>query len=484
MPQPTYRKYGGPLDRFPSVLWGVLISTVVASLTFYLAIISALTYPYFSLNMVIAFFIALVYTTIAIKISRMSIKTVKPSVIIKALVIFWFLAPFLVAVPFSYFTHIDLANSYFEMVSGLTGTGFTILNPSNESPFINAIRAASQWTGEVGALFLTLILAIVYHVSPTGLVSALGKGERVRPSMYKTLIDLITIYLILTIIPITYMYLSGMSLYDSLVYTFAALATGGFAPTAGGTADLNPLQQGLVILTCVLGALNFSVYLNLRYGKVKRALNHPELKMLLGSIFFYAFLILLVWRNFSPQAVWSAVFHSASAVTTAGFQIQDVSKFSESVKYIITFAMIIGASAFSTGGGIKLFRAYIIGKLIASQVNKMGKPRGYIKTIKAMGKEIDPEDLLTMLTVVSAYIFTLLIMSMIITELMSMHKIRVPSIDILFEVASAMSGTGLSSGLTAIAPIDVRLLLAVSMIVGKLEVLPVLYAISSLFKKG
>ena len=465
------------------MLWGVLISTVVASLTFYLAIFSTLTYPYFDMNMVIALVVALIYSAIAIKISKMTINTVRPSIIIKALVIFWFLSPLLVALPFSYFTHIDIANSYFEMVSGLTGTGFTILNPSAQTPFVNAIRAASQWAGEVGALFLTLILAIVYHVSPTGLVSALGKGERVRPSMYKTLIDLIMIYIVLTIIPVIYMYLSGMSLYDSLVYTFAALATGGFAPTAGGTADLTPLQQGLVMLTCVLGALNFSVYLNLRYGRIKRALSHPELRMLVGSILFYAILILLVWKSFTPQAIWSALFHSASAVTTSGFQIQDVSKFNESVKYILTFAMLIGASAFSTGGGIKLFRAYMIGKLILSQVRKMGKPRGYISSIKVMGKEVDPNDLITMLTVVSAYIFTMLIISMIITELMSLHRIRVPSIDILFEVSSAMSGTGLSSGLTAVAPVDVRLLLAVAMIVGKLEVLPVLYAILSPFQK-
>ncbi len=484
MQRPIYRGYDAQRrEQFYPILWGILISSVVASLTFYLAIFSALTYPYFDINMLAASIIALIYSIIAIKISKMTITTIRPSVIIKALVIFWFLAPLLVAIPFSYFSHIDIANSYFEMVSGLTGTGFTILNPSTQTPFVNAIRAASQWAGEVGALFLTLILALVYHVSPTGLVSALGKGERVRPSMFKTLIDLISIYMILTVIPVTYMYLSGMSLYDSLVYTFAALATGGFAPTAGGTADLNVIQQGLVMLTCVLGALNFSIYLNLRYGRIRKAFSHPEFKMLIGSILFYALLILLVWKSFTPQAIWSAIFHSASAVTTSGFQIQDVSKFGESVKYILTFAMIIGASAFSTGGGIKLFRAYVIGKLILNQVKKMGKPRGYISTVKVMGKEVDPNDLITMLTVVSAYIFTLLIISMLITEMISLHKVKVPSIDILFEVASAMSGTGLSSGLIAVAPVDVRLVLAVAMIVGKLEVLPVLYAIISLFKK-
>jgi trk system potassium uptake protein TrkH len=389
----------------------------------------------------------------------------------------------LVAVPFSYFAKLSLPDSYFEMVSGFTGTGFTVLNPSKETPYVNAIRATSQWAGEVGALFLTLILAIVFNVSPTGIVSALGKGERVRPSMYKTLIDLVSIYLALTIIPITYLYLSGMSLYDSIVYTFAALATGGFAPTAGGTADLSVLQQGLVMLTCILGALNFSIYLNLRYGKVKQALSHPELKMLVGSILFYAALLLLVWRSFSPFKVWSALFHSASAVTTSGFQIEDVSKFSESAKYIITFAMIIGASAFSTGGGIKLFRAYVIGKLIAREVKRLGSPRGLVSKIIVMGKEVKEEDLVTMLTVVSAYIFTLLILSMVITELMAMHGVKVPSIDILFEVASAMSGTGLSSGLVNVAPTDVRLLLAVGMIVGKLEVLPVLFAFLELLRR-
>jgi trk system potassium uptake protein TrkH len=432
--------------------------------------------------MLLSLVLASVLALTAIKIVKPAISKVSPSVMIKALVLFWFLTPLIVAVPFSYFAKVSLPDAYFEMVSEFTGTGFTILQPSKENPFVNALRATSQWAGEVGALFLTLILAIVFHVSPTGIVSALGKGERVRPSMYKTLIDLVMIYIVLTAVPIAYMYLSGMKLYDAIVYTFAALATGGFAPTNGGTADLPFVQQALVMLTCLLGATNFSVYLSLRYGKVRQALSHPELKMLVGSVLFYAFLLLLVWRAFDPWHVWSALFHSASAVTTSGFQIADVSKFSESAKYIITIAMIVGASAFSTGGGIKLFRAYVLGKLISRELRSVGAPRGYVNKITVMGKEISEDDLVTMLTVVATYIFTLLAIALIITELMSIHKVPAPSIDIIFEVASAMSGTGLSSGLVNVAPTDVRLILAAAMIVGKLEVLPFLYALVSAFR--
>jgi len=459
-----------------------LLALVVSSLTFVISVVTALTYPYFDYDMVLSIALAMLFAFIAIKIVKPAISALTPSVMIKALVVFWFLTPFLVAVPFSYFARISLPNAYFEMVSGFTGTGFTVLEPSKETPFVNAIRATSQWAGEVGALFLTLILAIVFHVSPTGIVSALGKGERVRPSMYKTLIDLVIIYLILTIVPIIYMYLSGLSLYDSIVYTFAALATGGFAPTNEGTAGLTFWQQLAVIGTCVIGATNFSVYLNLRYGKLRQALSHPELKMLFGSIIFYAVLLLLVWKSFDWWHVWSALFHSASAVTTAGFQIADVTKFSESAKYIITIAMIIGASAFSTGGGIKLFRAYVLGKVISRELKSIGAPRGLVNKITVMGKEVSSDDLVTMLTVVATYIFTLLVIALLITEMMSIHKIRVPSIDVIFEVASAMSGTGLSSGLTSIAPTDVRLVLASAMIIGKLEVLPFLYALKELFR--
>ena len=453
----------------------MLLSFVVASLTFFLGALTTLTYPYFDFDTALSFVVSFIYAILASLIVKSAISVVKPKVMIKALVIFWFLTPLLVAVPFSYFSRISLPNAYFEMVSGLTGTGLTVVNPSSESPLVNAIRAASQWTGEVGALFLTLILAIVFHVSPTGIVSALGKGEKVRPSMYNTLIDLIMIYIILTIVPILYMLLAGMNLYDSLVYTFAALATGGFAPTNGGTADLNFWQQLAVIITCILGGLNFSIYLNIRYKKFKNALSHPELKMMIFSIFFYAALLLLVWKKFDPYHVWSAIFHSASSVTTSGFQIQDVSKFGESAKFIITVAMIIGASAFSTGGGIKLYRAYVLGRALLKEIKALGTPRGYIKKITVMDKEIPLDDLATMFLVALTYIFTLFVISLIITEELAFHKIKIPIIDVIFEVASAMSGTGLSSGLTGVAPTDVRLTLAFAMIVGKLEVLPVLF---------
>jgi len=451
------------------------LSLVVSSLAFFLASLTSLTYPYFDDYVALSFVIAAAYAYAASRLVKYAIAVTNPAIMIKALVLFWFLTPFLVALPFSYITGLGLIDSYFEMVSGFTGTGLTVLNPSAETPFVNALRASSQWAGEVGALFLTLILAIVFHVSPTGIVSALGKGERVRPSMYNTLIDLILIYLVLTIIPIVYMKLVGMSLYDAIVYTFAALATGGFAPTAGGTADLPFVQQLAVILTCVLGAVNFSVYLNLRYNKVRNALKHPELRLLIASILFYALLLLFVWKRFDAEHLWSALFHSASAVTTSGFQIQDVSKFGESSKYIITVAMIVGASAFSTGGGVKLYRAYVLGKSIMKQIKSLGTPRGYVSTVTVMGKEITSEELTTMLTVVATYLFTMFALALVLTEQLSAHKVKVPSIDVIFEVASAMSGTGLSSGLTAIAPPDVKITLSIAMILGKLEVLPFLF---------
>ncbi|UXD22474.1 hypothetical protein IPA_05250 [Ignicoccus pacificus DSM 13166] len=447
-----------------------------------MASIVALTYPYADLYSVSSIIASILIVLIVKKLVERAPK-VNAEAIIKALVFFWFFSPLLLTFFFSIFAHVSFVDAYFEMVSGLSGTGLTILNPSKETPFVNAFRAASQWSGEVGALFLTLILALVYHVSPTGIVSALGKGERVRPSMFQTLKDLVMIYIALTIIPITYMYLTGMSLYNAIVYTFAALATGGFAPTNMGAGDLTFWQQMAVMLTCVIGALNFSIYLNLRYGKIRKALSHPELRMLIGSILFYAALLLMLWGKLTPFTLWSAVFHSASAVTTSGFSIVDVSKFNQASKFVLIIAMLIGASAFSTGGGIKLYRVYVLSKFLMKEIKSIGKPQGLVKKVVILGREISYEDLAVMMMYITLYMFVFLSLSLVVIELVNRYHLPVTPIDVMFEISSAMSGTGLTSGLTPVATPDIKLILCFAMIVGKVEILPVIYVIYSIFKE-
>ncbi len=480
MQRRTSRRFVDP-HRFPSIKWGLILSLTVTALTLFVSSLVSLTYPYFDDNVLISFISSMIIVLILKKLVSKVPKST-PKALIKALVFFWFISPLMLTPFFSYFAHVSYVDAYFEMVSGLSGTGLTIVNPSQETPFINALRATTQWTGEVGALFLTLILALVYHVSPTGVVSALGKGERVRPSMYQTLKDLIMIYVILTILPILYMMITGMSLYNSIVYTFAALATGGFAPTNMGAGDLNFWQQLAVIVTCVIGALNFSIYLHLRYGKVRKALSHPELKMMIGSILFYAALLLILWGSFSPYKVWLAVFHSASAVTTSGFSIVDVSKFSQSAKFIMIVAMLIGASAFSTGGGMKLYRMYVMWKLIINEVKSIGTPRGLVKKIVVYGREIEEKDLVIMMMFIALYVMVFLALSIVITEMVNKYNLPSTPIDVMFEVSSAMSGTGLTSGLTAVATPDIKLMLCLAMILGKMEIMPIIFTVYSVIQ--
>ncbi len=472
----TYRG-SGDIRRFSELLWGLLLSLSIAATTLLIAPLVALTYPYYDDYSVVSLIVSILILYIIKRYFRLLGKA-DAKTILKALVIFWFVTPLLLAIPFSIITKLGIVDSYFEMVSGLSGTGFTVIEPSSYSPFVNAFRATSQWVGEVGTLFLILILALVYGISPTGIVSAIGKGEKVRPSMYQTVKDLIIIYVTLTIIPIIYMILSGMSLYNAIVYTFAALATGGFSPTNAGTGDLSFLQQLAVIVTCVLGALNFSIYLNMRYLKFKQALSNIELKMLLASILFYSLLLLISWGRYDVKTIWSAVFHAASAVTTSGFSLTDISKFTPSSKFILIIAMLIGASTFSTGGGIKLYRVYVFWKLIKRELSSLAKPDGYVSSLK-INRVISESELTAMMAFVISYFFTFLVISTVIVELVRIHGLPSSPIDVMFEVSSAMSGTGLSSGLTAIATPDVKVILAIAMIVGKLEIIPVLYFIQS-----
>ncbi len=474
--------------------WLLFLSFGVASVVYLLSVFMSLLISPFKLEHLIALIFGLAYLSIPLYIYRIvgKLGTPKLSELIKAMVFFWFLTPLLVAIPFSIITKpsLDLFDSYFEMVSGLTGTGLSVIVPEKMSALVNAIRASSQWVGEVGALFLSMTIVIIYKFSPTGVAAAIGKSERVRPSMYQTLRELAIVYLILTVIGIALLLLSGLDLYSSIVFTFTALATGGFSTSSLSAAQLTFIQQATVIFICILGATNFSIYLLLLHGSLKRALMHPELKMLVLSILFYA--ALLVYLN-PKLGFWNAFFHSASAVTTSGFSISDIARYSIEQKFVLVLAMLIGASTFSTGGGIKLFRVYILPKVIKRETFRMVMPKGYVEKITVNGKVYPEDELFRMLTFIIVYFIVFLISATLISISISLNHLSytqiirgkvihktIPEVDVLFEVASAMSGTGLSSGLLNVATPDIKLILIVDMIVGKLEILPVLYVLIEL----
>ncbi len=477
--------------------WLLFLSFGVASVVYLLSVLLSLLIEPPRIEHVTALAFGLAYLTIPLYIYRVvgEMGTPKLSEMIKSMVFFWFLTPLLVAIPFSILTnpHLNLLDAYFEMVSGLTGTGLSVIVPEKMSALVNAIRASSQWVGEVGALFLSMSIVMIYKFSPTGVAAAIGKSERVRPSMYQTLRELVVVYLILTALGIALLLLSGLDLYNAVVFTFTALATGGFSTSSLSVAQFNFIQQAAVILICILGAMNFSIYLLLLHGFVKRALLHPELRLLILSIFFYAFLLVFLNPHLS---IWDAIFHSASAVTTSGFSISDITKYTIEQKFVLVIAMLIGASTFSTGGGIKLFRIYILPKVIKRETYRMVMPKGYVKKITVNGRIYPEDELFRMLTFIIVYFIVFLLSAVFISISVSLNHLSytqhvgntifkkpIPEVDVLFEVSSAMSGTGLSSGLLNVATPDIKIILIIDMIVGKLEILPVLYVIIEAFSK-
>ncbi|MBE6485541.1 MAG: TrkH family potassium uptake protein [Methanosphaera stadtmanae] len=150
----------------------------------------------------------------------------------------WIFSAFFCALPLMISGDLSFIDAYFEAMSGITSTGFTMYSQTPVAYSIRIWRSLLQWFGGLGIIFLLLVI-LPSSVSLKRLYFAEGKTEQMTPNIKHTSKIFVQIYAILTIIAITLYLLVGLDFFNAICYSFSGLGTGGFS------ADSN----NLIILT-------------------------------------------------------------------------------------------------------------------------------------------------------------------------------------------------------------------------------------------
>jgi trk system potassium uptake protein TrkH len=419
--------------------------------------------------------------------------------------------------PFSLF-----ASSFLESTSGFTTTGLsTITHPENLSDSFSFYRSFTEWVG--GLSFIYLVMALYYpETKLAGMKQFLGSGIL----RFKQLLSTISIIFVVdAIIIVLLLYLFGhINILDSISLSFTTLTTGGFVPTS---TILNPANSTTLIIIMggmIIAALPFAFHFGIfsKYVYAKKEIKDIIILLALGI-----FLFLLIEPSFSENGGWlSSVFHVISASTTAGFQFLDLSNLSLYGKILLIVLMLIGGPAFSTAGGIKIARLMLIfekiinNKRFVSNFNDKNTNNNFPPVIsktaiqfrkriqqtfksyyeakkfeKSLNKQITslvPLDRYKFyilsdkafkeaLFVVALYILFTIITALCIYYL-SNNKIIF--IDAVFEAATTISNNGLSVGITTIDMDSIsKLLLSFNMIMGRFEIIAILYIFISKLRR-
>ncbi len=288
----------------------------------------------------------------------------------------WIVLSLFGAIPFCISGTIpNYVDALFEMVSGFTTTGSSILTEVESLPKCMLIwRSFSHWVGGMGVLVFIMAFISLSGGQNMHIMKAESPGPSVSklvPRVRTTALILYSIYLVMTFVLFILLLFGNMTPFESLNTAFATAGTGGFGIRNNSFADFSPYCQIVVTVFMLLFSVNFSCYYLFLLGRVKDAFN-TELRRF---VYVVAGVILLITLNVRGmfdtvgEALRHVAFAVASLISTTGFATENFDLWPAASRTLLLLIMFIGACAGSTGGGMKVSRLIM---LIRSGMNELG----------------------------------------------------------------------------------------------------------------
>ncbi|MBS6953405.1 MAG: TrkH family potassium uptake protein [Enterocloster asparagiformis] len=375
-------------------------------------------------------------------------------------------------------------DALFEIISGFTTTGASILNQVEDLSKASLIwRSFSHWIGGMGILvFLLAVLPMTgdYNMHIMRAESPGPSVGKLVPKIRFTAKLLYSIYLFLTVVMFLLLLVGKMPLFDSLCMTFGAAGTGGFSCRNFGQAGYTAYQQNVITIFMLLFGVNFNVYYLFLIRKPKDAFKCEELR---GYLLIVASCIALItlntYRMFPDllTALHHVAFQVASIITTTGYSTVDFNQWPEFSKTLLLGIMFVGACAGSTGGGMKVSRIMIAFKEIKKELASVIHPRS-VKVLKYEGKALDHNTLRSINAFIIVY-FMIMALSVLLVSLDNFDfgtsfSAVVATLNNIGPGISEVGPAANFSGLSAMS----KWVLMFDMLAGRLEIFPMLVLLS------
>lgn len=374
------------------------------------------------------------------------------------------------------------ADAFFEIVSGFTTTGSSILSDVEVLSRCSLFwRSFSHWIGGMGVLVFVLTLFPIDGAA-MHIMRAESPGPQVgkiMPKMKDTSKVLYIIYSVMTVIEFVILLFCGVKPFDAATTSFATAGTGGFAIYNSGFADYTHAAQYVVAVFMLLFGVNFNVYFLLVKRHVKQAFKCEELKWYAVIVTSAVILITVNTRSMFniADAFRHAFFQTASIITTTGFATTDFNLYPSFSKQIIMLLMFIGACAGSTGGGIKVSRITILAKSFANEIARMVHPRT-VKKVRFEGKLVEHTTIRSINIFLVSYIFVYVVSLLIVSlDNFGMNTNFSAVAATVNNIGPGLGTVGPSGNFGGFSDLS-KFVFCFDMIAGRLEIFPMLVLLS------
>ncbi|MFC7073146.1 TrkH family potassium uptake protein [Halovenus rubra] len=415
----------------------------------------------------------------------------------------------------------SVVNALFESTSGFTTTGATVLGDISLEQHSHAVlmwRQLTQWLGGMG--IIVLMIAILPEVAVNGaeLMRSEAPGpelQKLTPKIAETARALWIIYFGFTVLLVVILYglhvaglalgielAPNMNLYNAVAHAFTTLPTGGFSPKADSIAAFSAIVQWVIIPFMVIAGVNFALFWHVIRGEAELLYKNSEFRTYAGLLAaLFAVLAFLLFGGAVPKtdpggvtngatenALRQAAFQIGSLMNSTGYATADFAEWAEGgteAQFVLLFAMFVGGSAGSTGGGVKVIRWLVVMKAIRRELYTSARP-DVVQPVRLGGDVVDEDAIRGILVFTLLYLALFLFAAVFI--MLDSARIGV-NLTVLESVSASLATIGnIGPGFGKLGPFgnylffsDASKLLMVGLMwFGRLEIVPVL----SLFVVG
>ncbi|MFO0988093.1 MAG: TrkH family potassium uptake protein [Alphaproteobacteria bacterium] len=405
----------------------------------------------------------------------------------------WFAASLFGGLPFVFSdVRLSLTDSFFETASGLTTTGSTVVEKLSErSKGFLLWRAMLNGIGGVGIVVMAVALLPFLRVGGMQLFrsESSDKYDKPLPRAAQIAVATVLAYFALIAACAAVYWALGMSLFDAVTHAMPTVATGGFANYDESFAWFkSPALEWAATLFMAMGALPLVIYVRMTLGQWREVRSDSQVFWFLAVI-LAATLAIAAWLALTKDtpagdALRLAAFNVVSVITTTGFASADFNAWGGFPGIVFIMLMFIGGCTGSTAGAIKVMRFEILGRLGAEAVRKLVHPRGVFR-MRYQGKPIG-DDVIASVTI---FCFVYFISFAALTA-----AVAATGLDFVTSLTGAAQALGnIGPGLGEIIgpagnfkplPDTAKWLLAIGMILGRLEFMAVLVLFTRRFWRG
>ena len=376
----------------------------------------------------------------------------------------------------------DIADAFFETMSGFSSTGATILDDIESLPHgILFWRSMTQWIGGLGIIMFTIAVLPIFGVSGLQVFAAEASGpthDKVHPRIGITAKWIWSIYTGITTLLVCLLMLGGMDWFDSICHAFATTGTGGFSTKQASVAYYNsPYIEYVISIFMFISGINFTLVLLFVNRKFKKFISNAELKFYFSSVVFFTVVIAIALYYTSPmgmeESFRKSLFQVISLQTSTGFATDDYMQWTPVLWGLLTIIMLMGACAGSTTGGLKCIRMVILTKVSRNEFKHILHPNAILPV--RINKQVISSSIVS--TVLA---FCFIYITIIVISTLLMMTMGVGAEESIGCVISSIGNMGPGLGETGPAyswnalPDAAKWLLSLLMLLGRLELFTVL----------